>query len=172
MDFKQIEDANKLIQTIELKGKQYAEVKERVIAFRRMLPNGAIIPEITYTDNYICCDCTILNDEGKIIAKGHARELANKNFALESCETSAVGRALGFVGLGISTSIASAEEMQNVEEKVIFDEPIKKDLVNEFTKLFTNEEQANILNGLKKLSAEDMEVETLQKYVNLRKYGK
>ena len=59
-----------------------------------------------------------------------------------------------------------------IYQQGMIDEPIKKDLVNEFTKLFTNEEQANILNGLKKLSAEDMEIETLQKYVNLRKYGK
>ena len=173
MEWKKIEEANKLIQTIELKGKEYAEVKERVIAFRRTYPEGQIIPEISFTENYIVCDCTILNEEGKILSKGHARELANKNFALESCETSAIGRALGFCGYGISTSIASAEEMQSVEEKVIFDEPTDiKGLVEEFKKLYSKTDQVNILNGLHITSVEDMDVEILKKYINYKKYGK
>ena len=37
----------------------------------------------------------------------------NKTSALENSETSAVGRALGMYGIGIDTSIASAEEVGN-----------------------------------------------------------
>lgn len=172
MDWKQIEEVNKLIQTIELKGKEYAEVKERVIAFRRNYPEGQIIPEITFTDNYVVCDCAILNEKGALLAKGHARELANKNFALENAETSAIGRALGFCGYGISTSIASAEEMQNYADSQIFDEPFKKDLVNEFTQLYSNMDQAKIMNGLNVTNAFDMSTEDLKKYINFKKYGK
>ena len=37
----------------------------------------------------------------------------NKTSALENCETSSVGRALGFLNIGIDTSIATAEEVGN-----------------------------------------------------------
>ena len=37
------------------------------------------------------------------------------NVALEVAETSAVGRALGFAGIGIDTGIASADEMRKVK---------------------------------------------------------
>jgi len=37
----------------------------------------------------------------------------NKTSHIENCETSAVGRALGFLGIGIDTSIASADEVIN-----------------------------------------------------------
>ena len=37
----------------------------------------------------------------------------NKTSALENCETSAVGRALGMLGIGIDGSIASADEVKN-----------------------------------------------------------
>jgi hypothetical protein len=36
---------------------------------------------------------------------------------LENCETSAVGRALGFLGYGSDTSIASQEEVINAQAK-------------------------------------------------------
>ena len=35
---------------------------------------------------------------------------------LENCETSAIGRALGFCGFGIDNGIASGQDMQKVEE--------------------------------------------------------
>ena len=37
----------------------------------------------------------------------------NKTSYIENCETSAVGRALGFIGLGSENSIASLEEVAN-----------------------------------------------------------
>ena len=37
----------------------------------------------------------------------------NKTSYIENCETSAVGRALGMLGIGIDVSIASADEMIN-----------------------------------------------------------
>lgn len=184
--FKDIENANELIQTLTIEkgykdkktgywvetSNEYAPVKERVIAFRRNHPQGQIIPEISFTENYIVCDCTILDENGKILAKGHSRGLGNKNFAIEDVESSAVGRALGFCGYGISTSIASAEEMLNVEDNEIFDEPFKDDLVKEFKSLYSNMEQVPILNGLNILSPEDMDSDLLVKYINLKKYGK
>ena len=40
----------------------------------------------------------------------------NKTSYIENCETSCVGRALGMLGIGIDTSIASAEEVENALE--------------------------------------------------------
>ena len=37
--------------------------------------------------------------------------MINKTSFVENCETSAVGRALGFLGIGIESSIATAEEV-------------------------------------------------------------
>ena len=53
-----------------------------------------------------------------IRATGHAEEYMgssyiNKTSFIENCETSAIGRALGLLGIGIDTSIASAEEVSN-----------------------------------------------------------
>ncbi len=57
-------------------------------------------------------------DNGSLLATGHAYEketssFINKTSFIENCETSAVGRALGMLGIGIDTSVCSAEELQN-----------------------------------------------------------
>jgi len=63
--------------------------------------------------------CTsILDASGNIVATGHAHEVKgsssiNKTSHIENCETSAVGRALAMLGIGIDTSIASANEVQD-----------------------------------------------------------
>ena len=44
----------------------------------------------------------------------------NKTAALENCETSAVGRALGFMGIGVIESIASADEVNKAETQPIY----------------------------------------------------
>ena len=158
----------------------YVEVKERVIAFRKLFPMGIIDTEVDYTNDYVQCTARIYDAapiKGELLASGHAREPLNKSFALENAETSAIGRALGFCGLGIDTSIASAEEINNLASPSgIFDEPIPtqnvKELADEFRSLYSMEEQARILNGLKLKRAEDIGIVDLQKYVNFKKYGK
>lgn len=171
-----IERVSGEIETIELKGKKYAEVKERVLAFRKLFPLGKIITTMEqYNKEEIIFKAMAYDDE-KLLATGYAREKTNKFFSLENCETSAVGRCLGFMGLlGNSSSIASAEEMQNVEDNEIFDEPIPnaniKTLADEFRKLYSVEEQARILNGLRLTRAEDIGIVDLEKYINYKKHG-
>ena len=68
-------------------------------------------------DNRVEFKCIISNASGKPISEATARELKSSSFInqtshIENCETSAVGRALGFLGIGIDTAIASAEEVQ------------------------------------------------------------
>ena len=68
-------------------------------------------------DNRVEFKCIITNASGKRISDGDARELKSSSYInqtshIENCQTSAVGRALGFLGIGIDTSIASADEVQ------------------------------------------------------------
>ena len=117
--FEQIKKANESIKTTDIKGKEYAEVNQRVKAFRMVYPNGSINTEIISLENgVVTMRAVILNDEGKVLAIGTAQEketssYINKTSFIENCETSAVGRALGFCGFGIDTSVASYEEVAN-----------------------------------------------------------
>ena len=122
MTYEEIAKANESIKTTDIKGKDYAEVNQRIKAFRMVEPDGAIIPEIVKLENGTCVmKATILDGKGKVLAIGHAYEnegstFINKTSYIENCETSAVGRALGMCGFGIDTSVASYEEVANAME--------------------------------------------------------
>lgn len=122
MNYEQIEKANASIQTTDIKGKDYAEVNQRIKAFRMVEPNGTIDTAILSLENGVCLmKATILDGEGRVIGTGHAYEkegstFINKTSYIENCETSAVGRALGMCGFGIDTSVASYEEVANAIE--------------------------------------------------------
>lgn len=147
--FKLIKKSNDLINTITLKQKEYAPVNERVIAFRRVYPTGQIITEPNFTENYINFEAIVLDENDKVLAKGHAREYAKNEFALEKAETSAVGRALGLCGFGISTSIASAEDIENTDKKSeVFDEPPLEELVRKLNGLLTKQELTDFMNSV------------------------
>lgn len=123
MDYKQLEQANKSIITTDIKGKEYAEVNQRIKAFRMLEPNGCIETEIISLDNGVCViKATVKNEQGAILGIGHAYEkegstFINKTSYIENCETSAVGRALGMCGIGIDNNIASYEEAANAENQ-------------------------------------------------------
>jgi len=106
--------------TTKIKGKDYVEVNERIKFFRQedQYKNWSIQTEFPMiTEDEALCRCTITNDAGMPIAQGHAHELKangmiNKTSFVENCETSAVGRALAMLGIGIDISIASANEVE------------------------------------------------------------
>lgn len=111
--------ANEQIKTTDIKGKDYAEVNQRIKAFRMVYPQGSIPTEIVSIDNgVVIMKASVFTDDGKLLATGTAYEkedstFINKTSYIENCETSAIGRALGIAGFGIDVSVASAEEMQN-----------------------------------------------------------
>lgn len=119
MTFEALQIANKEISTIDVKGKQYAEVNQRIKVFRMLFPNGSITTKIESLQDGMCVMSAEVRDEfGSILGVGHAYEkedssFINKTSYIENCETSAVGRALGMCGIGIDTSVASAEEVLN-----------------------------------------------------------
>lgn len=118
-----IAEANKALNTVGIeKGKKtthYVMVNERVKAFRSICPAGRITTKIICIENGIVTMMAEVADEaGNVIATGFAQEkesssFINKTSYIENCETSAVGRALGFAGIGIDGSMASAEEVAN-----------------------------------------------------------
>ena len=120
--FEDIKKANEIIKTTDIKGKDYAEVNQRIKAYRMVYPNGTIRTKIGKLENGICLFIAeVTNNDGDVIATGTAYEKENSTFInktsyIENCETSAVGRALGMAGFGIDTSVASAEEVQNAIE--------------------------------------------------------
>ena len=119
MNFEDILKANATIKTTDVKGKEYAEVNQRIKAFRSICPNGCIETCLVSNANGVCVFSAVVKDEnGKVLGTGHAYEKENSSFInktsyIENCETSAVGRALGMCGIGIDVSLASYEEVAN-----------------------------------------------------------
>ena len=117
--------ANYKFKTTNIRGKQYVEVNERIKFFRQeeQYKNWTIMSELTALDSEQCvCKATIADATGRVIATGHAHEVQgasniNKTSYVENCETSAIGRALAMLGIGIDTSIASANEVSDAIAK-------------------------------------------------------
>ena len=120
--YEDIKKANESIQTTAIKGKDYAEVNQRIKAFRMVYPDGFISTEMLQNENGVCIFRAEVgyqadNGDGNVLGVGTAYEkegssFINKTSYIENCETSAVGRALGMAGFGIDTSVASFEEVK------------------------------------------------------------
>lgn len=113
--------ATKQLDTINIKGKNYVTVNERIKAFRSNTEwAGWTLKTIAHelTNDIAIMEAQILDKEGRLIANGFAREsrtqagsVVNATSYIENCETSAWGRALGNLGIGIDDSICSAQEL-------------------------------------------------------------
>ena len=113
------------MKTIDIKGKPYVTVSERVKALRNKYGfDVSINTEIhSITDQYVIIKATLaFGDKGeyRVISTGYAKEnqgdsFINKGSHIENAETSAVGRCLAFAGFGIDAEIASAEELINAD---------------------------------------------------------
>lgn len=119
------------LKTIKVQGgKEYAEVHTRVNYFRsseKYKDWGEDCEVISQSDSSILMKATIYNPEGRVVSSGHAYEekdgsRINQRNHVENCETSAVGRALGFLGIGSDGSIATYEEVANAIENQKKDE--------------------------------------------------
>lgn len=107
------------MKAIKIKGRDYITVNERLKHFRLddTYKGWNIIEDVAeINNNEIIVTVTIVDQDGQLRSKASSQEyrdssLINKTSFLENAATSALGRALGYLGIGIDTSIASAEEM-------------------------------------------------------------
>lgn len=145
---------------VNIQGKDYLTVAARLKLFCNEHKDYRINTEvISYENGKILMKASILDNSGNVIATGHALEVEggsyiNKTSAIENCETSAVGRALAFLGY-IGSEIASAEEIQNAlnrqsETKTV--EITKKDIEELFKlaeKIEITENQRKFMENIK-----------------------
>lgn len=109
------------MKTINIKGREYITVNERLKYFRSESKfNGWQIKEslIHIDEKEGIFKVTISDNKGVKIASAHSQEYRDSNYInktsfVENGFTSALGRALGYLGIGIDTSIASANEVQS-----------------------------------------------------------
>lgn len=141
--FEDIQKANETINTTNIKGKEYAEVNQRIKAFRMVYPTGSIETDLISNENGICIFQATVSNGDTVLGTGTAYEKENSSFInktsyIENCETSAVGRALGMAGFGIDTSVASAEEVANAITQQDSDKIIDKKMVDALNKAIEN----------------------------------
>ena len=111
------------LKTIDIKGKKYVTVNERLKYFRDKYPSYGLLSEVVGMDSdAVCIKATIYDENGKPIATGLASEERvssniNKTSYVENCETSAWGRCLANFGIGIDENVASADELSNALER-------------------------------------------------------
>lgn len=129
---------------LNLKGKMYSMVKDRVEIFRRNFGSSfGIDTEVTAPEGYAMGACIlavakITDSKGIVVASGHAMErIGSTNITttnpVEMAETSAIGRALACFGLA-GGEYASADEMVGVprrEETIRQIAQIDKEIVQE-----------------------------------------
>ena len=109
--------------TVDIKGKDYVMVNERIKYFREnpkyeswSIEIGIEKLDLGTPEDQVVTVAIIKNKDGKVMSMARSWEVRNSSFInktsfVENSETSAVGRALGFLGIGVDTSIASFEEV-------------------------------------------------------------
>lgn len=117
------------MKTINIKGKEYVPVVERVKEFHNIY-QGSIETSYVETNNRVSAKATITilgwrdnatvhSFETAMVYTGHSQAVYGDGMmgdvALEIAETSAIGRALGFANIGLIDGIASADEMRKVK---------------------------------------------------------
>ena len=111
---------------LNLRGKEYLEVKYRLVWFREEHPTWSIETEfISLTEKSVCAKAIIRDDSGKVVSTSHKFETV-KEFPdfMEKAETGAIGRALALIGYGTQFC---ADDLD--EGKRIVDSPVSRDHV-------------------------------------------
>ena len=160
-----LSEANSLLKTLDIKGKNYVPVNERIKAFRYIYPRGQIITEIIGLEDGICTmKASVYDNEGRLLGTGHAQEkegstFINKTSFIENCETSCIGRALGMVGIGLDDGFASYEEVANAMRNQEAEPKVKKITAQQYKMLkqmYSETEIKAMLNELGISKGSDM----------------
>lgn len=115
------------IKTTKIGQKDYVDVSERILHFWALNPNWSIltsIEEVNLETGVVIIKAWVEDEKGRVRSTGHAHEFqadkksrVNMTSFVENCETSAIGRALGTLGIGTEYGIASAFEVKLAKEK-------------------------------------------------------
>lgn len=102
---------------IDIKGRPYTTIANRVEVYRKFFPDASITTEIVLNDEQVVVVKATVSNNGIVVATGHGEEikgagLVNSTSALENCETSAIGRALASCSLH-GGEFASFEEVSH-----------------------------------------------------------
>lgn len=138
---------------IKIQGKSYVLVSDRILYFNETYKEGCITTDLMkYEDKQIIIKATVYPEwlQGRTFT-GYSQSIEwqgyiNKTSALENAETSAVGRALAMMGIGVIDSIASVDEInkakwaEDAENKQLVDwkPPYKKKNIDELEKNMKN----------------------------------
>lgn len=122
----------KKIKSIKKDDKEYTEVKDRLRIFRtsdEYRGYALTTKVIKLTEKRVVMQAIIWDQNQRAVADGIAKEVEDKKDEvnakshIENCQTSAWGRALANLGIGIDDAIASASEMISTQkEKPVFEE--------------------------------------------------
>ena len=133
------------MKTIDIKGKSYVTVNERLKEFRSnaLFKGYSLKTELVeVNEKSALIRAVVCDGEGKIVATGtsferadNKRSMVNATSHVENCETSAWGRALGNLGIGIDTSVATADEMIRAPEKVAYTDQADEEALGEIETL-------------------------------------
>lgn len=155
---------------ILFKGKKYVLVADRINYFNEIYPKGSIKTELLSTADadMVVVKATVVPQEGQVFtgmsqAKySDTQSFVNKTSALENAETSAVGRALAFMGIGVIDSIASVDEINKTTYSRGYsaDVPVK-----------TTEEKFCELHGVKLIKLSDPENPGLTYFAHIGTMG-
>lgn len=146
--------------TVNIRGKHYVTVASRIAIARKHFGTRMALQTqiIDNTENRVVMRTQVFID-GELVSVGTAEEFRaasaiNKTSALENCETSSVGRALGLLGL-TNDAIASAEEVkQAVDVSLVHNSPADDSplvTVDSLRELFNS---ASHVEGLKAIVSE------------------
>ena len=131
--YSDIERINSEIKLSDIgRGDGYAEVPEKVKAFRKLFPMGSITSEILSLQDGVVVIKATASVDGVVLGEGIAYEKEGSSFInrtsyIENAQTSAVGRAISFIGLIGGKSIASYEEVANAKkQQMVMDEEEKR----------------------------------------------
>lgn len=163
-----IKRVNETLEKLPFKGKGYVMVNKRVQAFRELCPNGTIKTEIVNLENGVVTMRAEIWDDEKLLATGLAQEketssYINKTSFIENCETSAVGRALGFLGIGVDDSISTADELANALTQ---QEALKKPISEKEQKVLVSMIEKRGLELKKVLNGMELEKVTGEAYLD------
>lgn len=162
------------MKSIKIKGKDYITVNERLKHFRLddTYKGWNIIEDVAeINSNEIIVTVTITDDEGEVRSKASSQEyrdssMINKTSFLENAATSAVGRALGYLGIGIDTSIASAEEMRGAvgKQEYIMKQVVQKRVLkdSELDKLIEDGTHIQAKSVLENFQCTDDQIEKIK----------